>query len=227
MSDTPDVQPLFICRSCAHEWNDPDRPHCAACGSPYRIHNPELDKEKEFEAKWTAHRLRVILDSMLSKGDCHCQRHPWFAELLRNYRRPLDRRAAEFLRHSVRDFQIGDLLLFTPRRTSGDSDQTPRVYQEFLRYEIARLESRAGETPDVSPALAEAFPLPWEVDISPQETPAGRRQATIYARDSSLVCHLHGQHSHELARLIAGTINRAVKSPDSLEAPSTAGESGK
>lgn len=30
---------LYVCQHCDHEWNDPNRYYCVACGGPYRIPN--------------------------------------------------------------------------------------------------------------------------------------------------------------------------------------------
>lgn len=28
--------PIWVCTTCGHEWDDGNRPHCIACGTPYR-----------------------------------------------------------------------------------------------------------------------------------------------------------------------------------------------
>jgi rubrerythrin len=31
--------PMWVCQTCGHEWDDGVRPHCIACGTPYRVPN--------------------------------------------------------------------------------------------------------------------------------------------------------------------------------------------
>lgn len=56
--------------------------------------------------------------------------------------------------------------------------------------------------------IAGLYPLPWECELSPQQTPTNRFVASIYAADSTRVCETRGEH----ALILAATIVEAVNS---------------
>ena len=41
---TSSALPLYICKTCDHEW-DSDKWYCVACNTPYRIPNPARNNE--------------------------------------------------------------------------------------------------------------------------------------------------------------------------------------